>query len=91
MLFMYKYLNNMMPTALDNLFQKNKDIHSYNTRGASKLRPPKINSTLAEKFLTCTGVRLWNEHSPKIDLTTKIGYFKKKLIILLLDEYKCRG
>jgi hypothetical protein len=90
-IFMFKYLNNMMPTALDSLFQKNNAVHSYNTRGASNLRPPRINSAMAEKFITSTGVRLWNLHSPKLDLSTTISTFKKKLTTLLIDEYKNRG
>ena len=86
--FMYKFLHNMMPPSLNSLFQKNRDIHSYNTRGASKLRPPKIKTNMAEKFITSTGVKLWNEYSPKIDLTIKISTFKQKLITLLLAEYQ---
>ena len=76
-----------MPSSLDTLFQKNRDIHSYNTRGASKLRPPKIKTTMAEKFITTTGVKLWNVYSLKIDPSIKIGTFKQRLITLLLTEY----
>ena len=86
-LFMYKLYHDMMPSSLTSLFQKNRDIHSYNTRGASNLRPPKIKSTMAEIFLTSTGVKLWNDYSTKIDPHSKIGTFKQKLITLLLTEY----
>ena len=42
---------------------------------------------MAEKFITSTGVKLWNEFSQKIDPSLKIGTFKQKLITLLLAEY----
>jgi hypothetical protein len=76
-----------MPSSLNTLFQKNRDVHSYNTRGASRLRPPKINTTMAERFITSTGVKLWNLYSSKIDPSIKIGTFKQRLITLLLTEY----
>ena len=88
MIFMYKYMHNMMPQSLENLFQKNKDIHNHYTRGASKLRVPKIRTQMAEKFITSTGVKLWNTLTLKIDPTLKIGNFKHRLTTLLISEYQ---
>jgi hypothetical protein len=51
MIFMFKYTNNMMPTSLQSLFMKNNDIHSHNTRNASKLRIPKFRTQMAENLL----------------------------------------
>jgi len=86
-LFMYKFYHKMLPPSLDSLFQKNRDFHSHNTRGASKLRPPKIKTTMAEKFITSTGVKLWNDVSQKINPSVKIGTFKQSLITLLITNY----
>jgi hypothetical protein len=88
MLFMYKYMHNMMPESLEYLFQKNNDVHDHNTRGASNLRVRKIRTQMAEKFITSSGVRLWNTLSRKIDPTLKIGNFKYCLTTLLIAEYK---
>ena len=87
MIFMYKFTHNMMPPSLNSLFQKNNDIHSHFTRGASKLRVPKIRTHMAEKFITATGVKLWNSLSTKVDPTLKISNFKHKLITMLISEY----
>jgi hypothetical protein len=88
MIFMYKYTHNMMPISLENLFIKNRDIHTHYTRGASNLRVPKFRTSLAENFITATGVKLWNTLSIKIDHTLKISSFKYRLTTLLISEYK---
>jgi hypothetical protein len=86
-LFMFKYNHNMLPSSFDHLFHRNNTYHQHNTRGSSNLRPPKINTTMAEKFITCTGAKLWNDIGSKIDSTLKIGTFKQKLITLLIMDY----
>ena len=78
----------MMPENLNDLFQKNNNIHSHNTRGSSNLRTPKINSTIAEKFITFAGAKIWNNIQGKIDTNTKISSFKQHLITLLLKNYE---
>jgi hypothetical protein len=88
MIFMYKYTHNMMPLSLAHLFKKNRDVHNHFTRGASNLRTPKIRTNLAEKFITCTGVKLWNSLTLKIDQTLKISNFKYRLTTLLIADYK---
>ena len=88
LIFMYKYTNNMMPPSLQNLFQKNNAIHNHNTRGASKLRIPRIRTLIAEQFITYTGVKLWNSITAKIDPTLKISNFKQKLITYLIEDYQ---
>ena len=86
-IFMYKFSHKMMPPSLDSLFIKNKDIHQHNTRGASKLRTPKIRTNMAEKCITTTGVKLWNDYSIKKDPALKIRNFKKKLTTLPISSY----
>ena len=88
MIFMFKYTNNMMPASLTGLFQKNSAVHSYNTRGASNLRIPRVHTLLAEKFITFTGVKLWNSLNPQIISTGKISNFKAQLISLLIKDYR---
>jgi hypothetical protein len=87
-IFMYKYHHKMMPPALDNLIIKNNAIHNYNTRGASRLRNPKIRTNLADCFITATGVRIWNNLSHHTDTTQKISTFKQKIITSLISTYE---
>ena len=84
---MYKFHHHMMPPALNNLFTKNNAIHNYNTRGAQRLRNPKIRTNLADRFITATGVRIWNSLSNHTDTTQKISTFKQKIITSLILEY----
>jgi hypothetical protein len=86
-LFMYKYSHHMMPPSLDALLKKNNDVHQHNTRGASKLRAPRIKTNMAARFITTTGVTLWNDFSKRIDPSLKISGFKKKLTTLLIENY----
>jgi hypothetical protein len=87
-IFMYKYSHHIMPTSLDNLFLKNNEVHQYNTRGANKLRNPKIRTRLAENFITNSGVKVWNNISQIIDPMQKIGTFKRSLITHLISGYE---
>ena len=77
----------MMPPSLDAFFRKNNDVHQYNTRGASKLRAPQIKTSMAARFITTTGVTLWNDFSKRIDPSLKISGFKKKSTTLLIENY----
>ena len=87
-IFMYKYSHHMMPTSLDNLFIKNKEVQHYNTRGANSLRNPKVRTRLAENFITNSGVKVWNNISQIIDPLQKIGTFKRSLITHLISGYE---
>ena len=87
-MFMHKYTNHMMPPNLDDLFRRNHEIHSHNTQGANNLRTPRIKSQLAERFITFSGAKIWNEMKVKLDTRLKISSFKQKLISLLLTNYE---
>ena len=67
----------MLPLKFDNLFQTNNEFHSYITRNARNLRIPKINTTLAENFITKSRVKIWNNTILAIDCNTTISIFKK--------------
>jgi hypothetical protein len=69
------------------LFTKNNDIHSHNTRGSNNLRNPKIKTQIAEKFISNSGVKIWNNIKTKIDPNQKIGSFKRALIVHLIKDY----
>jgi hypothetical protein len=86
-IFMFKYNHNMMPTSFDHLFQTNNTYHQHNTRGSANLRPPKVKTSMAEKFITFSGAKLWNDIGSKINSTLKIGTFKQKLISQLIKDY----
>jgi hypothetical protein len=72
-LFMYKYTHHMMPPSLNDLFQQNSEVHSHNTRGANKLRNPRIRTKLAESFITNSGLKIWNNISQLINPEQKLS------------------
>ena len=87
-MFMYSHNKGKLPTIFDNFFQKNEEIHHYATRSALNLRPPRIKSQLAERFIKRTGVEFWNKIKHIIPVNKSDGTFKKHLKSYLLDYYK---
>ena len=72
--------------SYSNFFSKNQDLHSHNTRNASKFRNPITKTLVATKFVTNTGVKLWNNLDPTITSTPKIGSFKRLLKIHIINK-----
>jgi hypothetical protein len=86
-IFMFKFYHNMLPSLFDNFFTCNRDMHSYNTRNAKKLRTPLVKTSLAGKFIKKTGVMLWNKLDNVMNVDCKIGTFKKYLKTYLTQDY----
>ena len=86
-IFMFKYTHNMLPTSLNNLFEKNNKFHNYPTRGSNNYRRRKTKSILADKFITTAGVNIWNSLIEKINPDQKISTFKKSLITDIVHSY----
>ena len=84
---MFKYKNSMLPSNFNNLFHTNAEIHSYNTRNAKNLRIPKVNTQLADNFISKTGVISWNNLQTTMECNTSISIFKKRLLMLLISTY----
>ena len=87
-IFMHKYENNKLPPCFTNLFNYNKDIHSYNTRNQNKLRQPRIKTKMAELFITNMGPNIWNALEGKFNRDTSLTVFKKNMIGLLSEKYE---
>jgi hypothetical protein len=86
-MFMYSYNRGNLPHIFQNFFCENRNIHSYNTRNSRDLRPPKIKTNLAQRFIKKTGVELWNTLKNVLPTTVSIGSFKFHLKGYLLKEY----
>ena len=86
-IFMYKYKNQMLPSLFNDFFKSNRDTHQYNTRNATKLRPPRAKTTLASKFIKKTGANLWNLLEDNIEVNCSIGIFKRQLKTYLVKDY----
>ena len=84
---MFKIENNLLPPCLNYFFSHNRDIHQHNIRNRDKLRQPKFHSKIAERFIYNLGPKFWNNLDGKIDKSTSLASFKKKLIEFLIKDY----
>jgi hypothetical protein len=49
-LFMFKYKTNNLPNIFKHFLRENNEFHSYPTRGANRLRPPKTKTKIAQNW-----------------------------------------
>ena len=78
--FMYKYHNQLLPSGFNSFFTKVDQVHSYNTRHASKLSYylPKVRTNYGKFNIRFQGPMIWNS----IDEDFKrfsLSFFKLKL------------
>ena len=83
-LFMYKYINDMLPPIFNNIFILNSDIHQYTTRQSEKFRVPKGKLSMSKRLIKYKGVLFWNNISDNIEYHHGIFTFKKQLKNYLL-------
>ena len=82
-LLMYKYHHSMLPPVLD-MFVKNCQIHSYNTR-QSDLHVPQCRAELGKISFKYQVVMVWNHIYRSVDVNIGIGTFKCHLKSHLLS------
>jgi hypothetical protein len=85
-IFMFRYSKSLLPVQFNNLFTLNREVHTYNTRNAGKIRAKKTKTKIADKFITKTGVAIWNLISTKLETNTSLSIFKKFLSSFLIDN-----
>ena len=83
-LFMFKYIKNMLPNVFDDTFIINADIHNYSTRQTRKLHVPIGKSSMVYKTVKYRGTYLWNYVSDKCNNNCGILSYKQLLRSYLL-------
>jgi hypothetical protein len=86
-IFMYQFTNDNLPGIFDCFFAKNQQFHHYQTRSANNIRPPRIITNLATKFIKTAGVSIWNKLTNCIPTDTSISIFKRNLKSYLHQKY----
>ena len=74
----------IVPPVYMNLFDRNKDIHSYNTRMYNSLHVPLARCDLTSRNVRVTGVKFYNYFLQRLDwnvLYTTFKYNLKKHIL----------
>ena len=72
---MYKYFNNLLPPAINDLYVYNNYVHIYSTRHKHLLYINKSNINVYTKSFGNTSVRLWYASQSKIDVNIAISKF----------------
>ena len=78
---MFKVTYELIPKSIYQLFSKNKDIHSHNTRNKDLLRV----STGTQNF-TFLSSRIWNAIVCNNNINVTLSHFKDILKIYLLHN-----
>ena len=87
-IFMYKYHNQLLPSVFNSFFTKVDQVHSYNTRHASKLSYylPKVRTNYGKLNIRFQGPMIWNSIDEDFKRSS-LSLFKLKLKEHLTDNY----
>ena len=84
--FIYKcYNSNLFPDFRSKLVLQN-EIHSYNTRGNSRIRLPYERLIICRNSFFHTGISIWNDIPPEIKDAKHIYFFRRKMLQHLLSQ-----
>ena len=84
--FMYKYQNRLLPSIFLDLFQTSSQIHNYNTRSATSLRPRKCRTNIKQFSVLFQGPQIWNALPSTLTSSTSLFSFSKKFKSFLLKK-----
>ena len=87
--FMYKYMNNALPSCFNACFTLASNVHSCNTRSASRkhLFVQYSRTTLNKNSLVNRGISNWNKLNDALNLSPTLPTFAKKLKMTPLNTY----
>ena len=84
LVFMYKCIKCSMFPEFKERIQLNSNIHDHNTRKKTFRVSTKARLDICKKSFLYYGLHIWNILDSELKLLNSIGYFKKKLKLLLL-------
>ena len=80
-IFMYKCQNNLVPESITKLYTTVDNIHSYQTRSSDSgdLHVPRVIHSCAQKSISYSGAKIWNDIPVEVRKAQSIYIFKRKL------------
>ena len=84
-IFMYKFVNKLLPATFSSYFSAVHDVHCYNTRSRNNLYIPFSRTSYCIRTLRFQGTRLWNGLSEEIKSKSSVGGFKASFKSLLVS------
>jgi hypothetical protein len=85
-IFVYKVVNNIVPSSVSNMFIRNQDVHSHNTRQCRNFCVPKATAESTKMNIVYNSIKLFNDTNDEIDYYVSIYKFKK----LIKLSYFCQ-
>ena len=85
-IMMYKYANNLLTLAINDLFTTNSDVHNYTTRQKHLQHVNKRNINIYSKSCGNTSARIWNAMQSEFEVNVSISKFKIGLKIYLQEH-----
>ena len=87
-IFMFKYVNNLLPSCCANLviLNNSSDIF-YQFRSISKFTIPAYRTCIREKCIVVNGPKIWSSLPAAVCQCKSIGSFKNKITSFLLKKY----
>ena len=82
LLFIFKYLNDMLPLSFQNFYTLNKTIHAYPTRNSSNFHLVNPKLLIAQRSIRHHGPDLWNPLPDSIKSSCSLYSFKAKVNVL---------
>ena len=88
--FMYKSINNIFPTQFNDkfCFQRNSEIHNYNTRSASQIHLPQTRTQKFQFDIRYSGPKYWNSLPTTLQDSLSFYTFSRKVKKKLISSYK---
>ena len=85
-LFMYRVHHKIAPIPLIELFVRNSEIHSHNTRSQDKLRLPNFKLDVLKNSLRVIGVYVWNFINENVDCNCSLMSYRFTLRQFILGN-----
>ena len=80
-LFMFRFHTRKLPAIFDDMFTRNDDIHSHDTRQRFHLHVPFPKTNLVKMSVCYTGVIKWNHYTKFIDTYCSLHVYKKQATV----------
>ena len=84
--FMFRYVNNLLPSSFVNYFVLNSDIYGYDTRHCKDIHLTYFRTNLRGSCIQINGLKFWNAIPVLIKNAMSVHAFKRKFIGTIYKE-----
>ena len=86
-IFMFKFNHCLLPPIFDDFFKRNTIVHEHRTRQTNHFHQPIYKTSIGNRFLTKTGVSLWNKIIKDGHMYPNLGALKQITQIEVMCKY----